>query len=273
MVVPGPQQAVQVFAVVCGLDFLRVGGADGGHLVRIDDARLQVVGVAKVLQLVVGKGAVRQPQHVLYIPDAKHALIAQVVDGEHRADGVILGQALILDAKQCRDHAGLPVMGMNHVRHEGDQRQGIQHPPAEKGKALKLVPAHAIGVVPAKVIAVVQEVVGDAVQVQLLNAAILAAPAQVHLKVHGVEHPALIALRNAAVFGQDDAHVMPLGGKHRRQGAHHVSQAPRLHKGDALTGGKQNLHGLIASFRADGRAAKLTLSSYHMVRFLATTMG
>ena len=125
VVVARAQQAVQVFAVVGGLDFLRVGGADGGDFVRVDDAGLQVVGATEILQLVVREGAVRQAQHVLHVADAKHALIAEVVDGEHRADGVILGQALVLDAQQRRDHAGLPVMSVNHVRDEGNQREGV----------------------------------------------------------------------------------------------------------------------------------------------------
>ena len=39
-VAPGPQQAVQSLAVEWRLDFLRVGAADRGHRVRIDDAAL-----------------------------------------------------------------------------------------------------------------------------------------------------------------------------------------------------------------------------------------
>ncbi len=108
-----------------------------------------------------------------------------------------------------------------------------------------LVPAHTVDVVAAKVIAVVHKVVGHAAALQLLNAAVLAPPAQADLKIDHMGHLALIFVRNHAVLGQNDPYIMPLLGQRRGQGAHHISQAARFDKGHAFAGCEQNFHGLF----------------------------
>ena len=57
------------------------------------------------------------------------------MDGEHGLDIRKERQVGILNFQQCGHHAGLPVMRMNHVGLEVQQRQGVQRRAAEETKA------------------------------------------------------------------------------------------------------------------------------------------
>ena len=247
-VVPlGAEQAVHSFAVVRGLDFFGVGGADGGDLIGIYQAGLHEVGAAVAFQLVVGEIFIVQGQHVLHVLDAENALILQVVNGEHRADAREEGQLSILDAQQGGNHAALPVVGVDDVRLEAQQGQRVEYPAAEEAEAFMLVAAHAVNVAAAKVILVVHKVEDYAVIFQRFDAAVLLAPAQVHLKVQFMLHLIGIFFGDGAVKGQDDPHIVSLGGQHGRKGAHHVGQAAGFYKRDAFGGRKQDFHSFFTS--------------------------
>ena len=74
---------------------------------------------------------------------------------------------------------------------------------------------------------------------ELLDAAVLAAPAQGHIELGDVGHLVLILLGNAAKLGHDNPNIAVLLHKGLGQGARHVAQAAGLHEGDGLKGGKK----------------------------------
>ena len=141
-----------------------------------------------MLQLVIRKQAVGQTEHILHLFDAEDALVLEIVNGHQGLDMPIVGKVAVLRAQQRRDHAGLPVMGVDQVRLKAHQRQEIERRAAEECKSLIFIPAHAVDVVAAEVVAVVHKVKYDAVLHQFLNAAVLAAPAQLHLEIDRVAH-------------------------------------------------------------------------------------
>ena len=234
--------AVQPLAIVGGGDFLGVAGADGGNGVGVHQTCLHKVGAAEAFQLVGAPQPVAQAQNILHFFDAEDALVLQVVNGEHAAHGRIEGQVLVLNFQQRGHHAALPVVGVQHVGVEVNQRQHVEHRAAEKAVALVLIPAQAVDVGTAKVVLVVQEVEDYAVLFEHLHAAVLPAPAQLDVKMQQVLHLLLILLGNGRVHGQHHTHVMSLFGQHRRQRAYHVRQAARFDKRDAFACGEQNFH-------------------------------
>ncbi len=243
LMLAGTEQAVQTLAVVSGLDFLRVGGADGGDQVGVHQRRLHEVGAAIALQLVIRpQRGIGQPQDFLDLVDAEHALILQVVDGVHGLDAREEGQMGVLNLQQRRHHAALPVMGVDHVGLEVQQGQAVQGRAAEEAEALVLVAAHAVNVGTTKVELVVHEVPLHAVLLDHLDAAVLTAPAKLHLKVAHVGHLAGPLLGNGRIQGHNDANVMAFLGQHGSQRTNHVRQTAGLDKGDAFAGRKQDLH-------------------------------
>src|SRR5699024_7359250 len=157
----GAEQAVQALAVVGGLYLLRVGGADGGDVVGKDDAALDERTHAVELKAVGGVGQFAQRNHFLNVVDLEQALILEVVDGKDGLDVLVLLQFAILYIQHRRDEARLPVVAVDDVGHEVDQRQALEHGAAEVGEALALVGAVAVDVVAAEVLLVVDEVEGD----------------------------------------------------------------------------------------------------------------
>ena len=248
------QQALEPLAVIGGLDLLGVAGADGGDLIRIDQAGLQVVRAAVALELVGGEQAVAQAQGVLHVLDAEDALVLQVVDGEGRAHLAVEGEVAVLDIEQRGDHAGLPVVAVDDVRLEAQVRQRVDDCAAEVAVALVLVAAHAVDVGAAEVVLIVHEVERDALIDQGLDAAVLVTPAQLDLKLALILHLLAEGIGDGAVQRQDDAHVDALALQHGGQGARHVGQAAGLDKGDAFGSGKKNSH--------DAQFSSLTILLY-----------
>ena len=241
-VVAGTDEAIHALAVVGGGDFLSIAGAHGGDHIAVHQTGLHEVGAAVAFQLVGGEQVIAQTQHILHFLDAENALILQVVDGVHGAHVGVEGQMLVLDLQKGGHHAALPVVGMDDVRLEIQQGQGVEGGTAEEAIALVLVATQTVHVGTAEVVLVVQEVVGHAVLFQLLNAAVLAAPAQLHVEVEHELHIGLILLVDGGVHGQDDANIMALLAEHGSQRADHVRQTAGLDKGYAFAGSKENLH-------------------------------
>lgn len=63
-------------------------------------------------------------------------------------------------------------------------------------------------------------------------------PAQLYIEVGYVAQLLAIFLGHHAVLGQDDAHIVPLAGKHGRKRAHHVGQSAGFDEGNAFAGSK-----------------------------------
>ena len=116
-------QAIQPLAVEGHLDLFRVGVADGGHPIRIDDAALQIIGVLVSLQLVRREIIFGKPGDVHHPLGIPHALELQVMYGH---DGLDPPEVLIPVpevVKIHRDQTGLPVMAVDDVRTEIKKRQ------------------------------------------------------------------------------------------------------------------------------------------------------
>ena len=170
-------------------------------------------------------------------------------------------------------------MGVENVRLEVQQRQRVQRAPAEEAEPLVFISAQAVDIGPAKVILVVHEVPGNAVHLQLFNAAILTAPAQLYLKVAHMGQLFRPFLRNGTVQGQQYPHIVALRGQHGRQRAHHVRQTTGFYKGHTLGCRKEDFHGeaLLVVMMKKGRRDAILFSPFwllhQMTTFFAITMG
>ena len=238
MVHPGPQQAVQAFAIVGSLDLLGIGGGYGGHLVGKHDAALHAGAHAEELQRLAGVGPRAQVQQILHHVDGEEALILEVVNGVDGADVLVVLEVLVLSLQQDRDQARLPVVAVDHVGDEVDLRQRFQHGPAEVGEALALVTAHAVDIIASEILLVIHEIEGDAGIDQLHDAHVLAAPAEIDIEIEHVLHLIAPALVNGLVQGQDDANILAgledLFGKR----AYHIRQTTGFDERNAFRRGK-----------------------------------
>ena len=111
----------------------------------------------------------------------------------------------------------------------------------EERKTLAVV-KEAVRIVARKVALVVDEHIGDAVVLELLESTVLIAPAQAHVKVGKVLHLRFVLVLYGGVLRH---HHDDLGaGAHecRRQRARHVTQATGLNKRCTLGRGKHDLH-------------------------------
>ena len=111
---------------------------------------------------------------------------------------------------------------MHDIGLEAQVRQRVDDGAAEEAEALVLVAAHAVDVGAAKVEVIVHEIEGHALILEGLDAAVLPAPAQLHLKLALQLHLGRPLLGNGGVQRQDDAHVHVLLLEHRGERAHDV---------------------------------------------------
>ena len=144
----------------------------------------------------------------------------------------------VLNLEQGGDHAGLPVVAVENVGPEIKMHQRVDHCPAEEAEALILIPAQAIDVGAAEVELVIHKVEGDALILKRLDAAVLLAPAQLHLKLAFQLHLADILLGNGGIQRQNDAHIRALCLKDGRERAHNIRQAAGFDKRHTFGSGK-----------------------------------
>ena len=133
-------------------------------------------------------------------------------------------------------------MAVHDVRAEVEVHQRVDDRAGEEAEALVLVAAEAVDVGAAEVVVVVHEVERDALIHEGLDAAVLLAPAQLHLKLALELHVLGVLLRDGGVERQDDAHVVAALLEHRGERADHVGQTAGLDERDALGSCKQDLH-------------------------------
>ena len=262
MLHPGAEQAVQPLAVIGRLDFVGIGRADGGDLVGEHDAALHERAHAEELEVVGGIGPFAQREQILHHADGEDALILKVVDGVDGADAAIHLQMLILRAEQHGNHARLPVVAVQHVGDEVDLRQRFQHRAAEEGKALALVAAQAVDVIPAEILLGVDEIEGDALVFQLLHADVLMPPAEVDVEIQHMLHLFAPLCADRLVKRQNDAHILTVFPNFLRQRADHVGQSAGLDERDTFGRSKQNFHFIFPPVRF-----------FQSVTFLPMTMG
>ena len=166
------------------------------------------------------------------------------MDGKQGADGGIVRQAIVLQLQQGDGHGRLPIMGVEHVGEEADVGHAVQHRLGEESKPLRLVVAEvAVDIAAVEVVLIIHKIIGYPIQLQGLDAAILAAPAQGDGEVADMGHAALKFLRDGGKLGQDDPDVRAQGFELLGQGADHIRQAAGFNKGYALAGSDQNPQG------------------------------
>ena len=218
-----------------------VGGADGGNSVGHQHGALHQVHIAVHLEGAVVVPAAIQPEQLVHGVRAVASLILDVVDREHRADAAHRLPAgadiLKIDGHQRR----LPVVAVEDVGHPVQTGHQVDDRLAEKGEALAVV-VLAVQRAAAEIVLVVHEVPCHAVLLQREQAAVLMAPAQVHVDVAAEGHLLPPLLADLAIQRQDHRHLVAVSGQCRGQAARHVRQSAGLAEGECLAGHIQDLH-------------------------------
>ena len=238
------QHTVQALAKLGRLDLARIGGAHRGDGVGIAQRAQHVVDAAGVAtQLRGGGGNMRHTQDVLHHGVAKLALERHVVDREHGLDAVVQRQALVELAQKHGRQCRLPVVAVQDVALKAGRQvlQTLGDGLGEECKTLAVV-KEAVRIVARKVAFVVDEHIGDAVVLELLETAVLVAPAQAHVKVGEVLHLRLVFVLDGGVLGHHHDNLGAGAHERRRQRARHVTQTTGLNKRCALGRGKHDLH-------------------------------
>ena len=238
------QHAVQALAKLGRLDLARIGGAHRGDGIGIVQRAQHIVNAAGVTaQLRGGCRNMRHTQYVFHHGVAKLALERHIVDREHGLDAVVQRQALVELSQEHGRQRRLPVVAVQDVALKafGQVLQALGDGLGEKREALAVV-KEAVGIVARKVVLVVHEHIGDAVVLELLQPAVLVAPAQAHVKVGKVLHLRLVLVLDGGVLGHHHNDFGASAHECRRQRARHVTQAAGLNKRRALCRGKHDLH-------------------------------
>ena len=96
-------------------------------------------------------------------------------------------------------------------------------------------------------------------------------PAQLYIEVGYVAQLLAVFLGHHAVLGEDNAHIVPLAGKHGRKRAHYVGQSAGFDEGNAFAGSEQYFHGyrLLFCFLIFNEGVRLPLF-YHKQSRTAT---
>ena len=165
------------------------------------------------------------------------------MDREHGLDAVVQRQALVELAQKHGRQRRLPVVAVQNVALKAGRQvlQAFGDGLGEEREALTVV-KEAVRIVARKVALVIDEHIGDAVVLELLESAVLIAPAQTHVKVGEVLHLRLVLVFDSGVLGHHHDDFGASAHKRRRQRARHVAQATGLHKRCALGRGKHDLH-------------------------------
>ena len=243
------QHAVQALTKLGRLDLVGIGGTYRGDGVGIAQRAQHVVDAAGIAtQLRGGSGNMCHTQDVLHYGVAKLALERHVVDREHGLDAVVQRQALVELAQEHGRQRRLPVVAVQDVALKAGRQvlQALGDGLGEERKALAIV-KESVRIVARKVALVVDEHIGDAVVLELLQPAVLVTPAQAHVKVGKVLHLRLVLVLDGGVLGHHHDDLGAGAHERRRQRARHVTQATGLNKRCALGRGKHDLH-LFAGF-------------------------
>ena len=172
---------------------------------RIDDVDLHDRRLHHVQAAVIFQHRILVFRNTKHIPGNLHAvlpLILDVVDGEHRLDIVVFGDAAVEGVQINRHQRGVPIVGMDDVRVKVDVVEHLHRRLGEEGEALRVVVV-AVQIVPLKVILVVQEVVDNPLMAGFENAAILVSPGKRNVKVAHKLHPLAELLRDVFIKRND----------------------------------------------------------------------
>ena len=206
-----------------------VGLGHGGHQVRgLNGALHHVYGAVHVHAAPILPG---QVQNVVEEVGVGPALILDVVDGVHAA-GIFQGGVPVAGLEIHGDHAGLPVVALDHIRGEFQGDHGIQAGLGEVGEALAVIHVAVDGPgAGAEIIVVVDEIDLEAPGAvrELPQAGVLLTPAHLHPELgHLLRFIGGIAL-DLVVVRQEQPDLIALdAAQGRGQSLHHVPKAAGL---------------------------------------------
>ena len=233
-----------------GVQLLGVSGGDGGHLAGGQDGPLHQVHVPEVGQHALVEVAAVQADDVLEDLLAVAALVFDVVDGEDGVGVRQLGHPVALLQQVDGDQGGLPVVAVDDVRRPVQLGGGGQNGTGEEGEALAVVEV-AVDLGALEVVFVVHEPVGDALPLQLEQAAVGLPPGQGDVEVLEEGHLVPPELADALVEGEDDGDLVALLGQGLGQGTGHVGQTAGLDERSAFAGYIHDFHKCRASPQAE----------------------
>ena len=155
------------------------------------------------------------------------------MDGE---DGFGVGQlrdAVFLLQQIDGDQSGLPVVAVDDVRGPVQLARGLDDGAGEVSEPLAVVEV-AVDLPALEVILVVHEPVGDAVALQLEDAAVDLTPGQGDVEILQEGHLAAPFLADSLIQGEDDLDLVAFLGQSLGQRAGHIGQTAGLDKGSDL---------------------------------------
>ena len=211
------EHAVEALAVLGGLDLIRIGGAHRGDGVGVVERAHHVVdGVAVAAQLVCRRRDVGEAQDIFHHGVRELSLERHVMDREDRLDAVVEGESPVELAQEHGRESRLPIVAVQDVALEplGQVLKAFRHGLREEGEALAVV-EEAVGVVAREIALVVDEDVGHAIALELLEAAVLVAPSQAHIEIREVGHLALVLLLDGGVLGHHHDDLGSRAGERR----------------------------------------------------------
>lgn len=220
--------AVQPVGIEGVEDFGRVGFAHGGDRRGGLYAALHIVHAA-----VVEHERVRpfgQSHNVCEQLRAVLALELDVVDGEHRLDVAVFVRKAVIHVEINGRERGLPVVAVQHVGEEADERKHFGDSLREIRETLAVVK---VPVQPPalEIKLVVDEIIGYSVVNRFVNPRILPAPAEVHERRTDKTHTAFERILDfLLVVRKNDSRVVTELFERFRQRARHVAQTSRSRK-------------------------------------------
>ena len=132
------------------------------------------------------------------------------MDGHDEAGLLIEGIVMILDLDEGGKHARLPVMDVDDVWLEVNEREGVSCGKREEGEAFAII-AIAIKAIAAEILLVFDEVIGDAILDEFIDLGIAIPPR--HIEMEGAfEHRLLHKPRfSGFVIREQDRHFVAEG--------------------------------------------------------------
>ena len=237
---PRIHETIQSLPVERCLDLLRIRRAHRCDRIRIDQTALQKVRVPVELQLVRGEIIPGKPCHALNILHIPAPLKLQVVNRHHSLDAAEEFIVLKPFLQIHRNQSGLPVVAVNQIRAEIQNRERGEHSLAEIPEPLNL-PSGIIRIraEACEIILIIDEVVGDPVDLSLEQPDILILPVVIHVEVGDVLQLVLHLLLHAGVLWQNDTNIIVFPVDLLRKRTDNVREASCLDERNTLRCCKQ----------------------------------
>lgn len=234
-VAPPLEDIIQTVAEVDRLYFLGIGLADRSDIVGIDDTSPEHAAVPvceihgpvleRTHQPAWHEAVVRQTCDPSDMADIPGPLETDVVDRHDRPNAleerVSLEHRVQVDGNQC----GLPVMAVDDIRPEIDQRQAGKNRLGEKREPFQILEHVVVRDKPAEISFIVDEIIGDSVKHEFMHTDI---DPVVHLEI--VQHSLLLSilLFDGMVVREDDTDVERPFVYALGQASDYIGQATRL---------------------------------------------